>query len=205
MGQVLHISEPALDMMMYGDQSAFLGQYLQQQMQQLGPVFNEFSSRLLNAVKTSYDFINDKLVQYGIKNELTNSGLNVLGNQYLELLSWMALQQANPTMERIIMAHPEVKQLYVDQNIDGYSDSYVPIDPEGVGKEDYSYRRIMSGVLIDDIVSHYFDEMVPGDKELSHYEKDIALNTFSTIDWLLANCDFDFTNKSKRPKKINRS
>ena len=129
----------------------------------------------------------------------------MLDNQYMELTSWEALQQANVTMQRIVLSHPAIKQMYVNQDIDGYSNTYTNVFGNGVGEEDYNYRRIMSGVLIDDVVKHYFDDLLPGDTRPGHYEKDIALSTFSAIDWILSTCDFDFTNQSSEPVKFNRS
>lgn len=205
MGQVLTLSGPSFDMMVYGDKSNLLSNYLQQQLQQIGPGFNDISQRLYQSVVNSYNWVNDKLVQYGIKGELASSGLNVLDNQFIELLDWQALQNANLTMQRWIMCHPEVRQLYLDQNLDGYSDTYVNLNGKDVGEADYDYRRVMSGVLIDDTVKHYFDPLMPGDRELDHFEKDIILNTYSTIDWVLENCNLDFTCKGEKPSKINRS
>lgn len=205
MGQVLTVSGPSLDMMLYGDKSNLMANYLQQQMQSLGSGFNDISQKLYQAALSSYNWVTDKLTQYGIKSELSNVGLNVLDNQYMELLNWEALQQANLTMQRWIMCHPTMQQLYLDQNLDGYSDSYQNLTNQAVSDNGYDLRRVMNGVLIDDTVTHYFEDLVPGDRELDHYEKDIVLNTFSTIDWVLSNCDLDFTNKSEVPTKINRS
>lgn len=209
MGMVLSLSEPSVDMLLYGDKSNFLAGYLTNQMQQIGPAFNEFSQRVYNSIQNSYNFITDKLTQYGIRNELSAAGVNVLDNQYMELLSWQALQQANPTMQRWIMSHPRVRQLYVDQNVDGYSDQYKNIYGKGVAEEDYNYRRVMTGVIQDSgkysVVKHFFEDLLPGDRELDHYEKNIILNTYSAIDWVLDNTAFDFTCVSEEPTKINRS
>ena len=210
MGMVLNLSEPSVDRMIYGDRSNFLAGYLAQQMQQIGPVFNEFTQRVVNTIQNSYDFVTNKLVQYGIRNELSQVGLNVLDNYYMELTSWQALQDANPTMQRVVMCHPGVKQLYNDQNIDGYSDQYRNIFGKGVGEEDYNYRLYMSGVIRDisddeSKYSLYLEDLMPGDRRPDHYEKDIAINTHAAIDWILENTKFDFTCKSDEPTKINRS
>ena len=103
------------------------------------------------------------------------------------------------------MSHPQVRQHYLDQNLDGYSDSYSNVFGKEVGKEDYNYRRATNGVIGDDGYSLYFEDLMPGDRELDHYEKDILQNTFSAIDWMLEQCQWDFTNKSEQPTKINRS
>lgn len=206
MGRVLTVSAPSLDMMLYGDKSNLMANYLQQQLQSIGPGFNDISQKLYQSVMDSYNWVTDKLIQYGIKSELNSVGLNVLDNQYMELLSWEALQQNNNlTMQRWVMCHPEVQKLYLDQNLDGYSDSYTNSTNKLMEDNGYDLRRAMNGVLVDDTVTHYFEELLPGDRELDHFEKDIVQNTHSTISWILANCNLDFTCKSEKPVKINRS
>ena len=62
MGQVLTLSEPALELMLYGSKAGIMNNYLQRQMQNIQPAFNEFSNRIYNTIQTSYNFINDKLM-----------------------------------------------------------------------------------------------------------------------------------------------
>lgn len=209
MGQVLRISEPALDHVLYGNKSDLMNNYLMQQMQQVRPAFNEFSQRIFQNLQTSYNFINDKLVQYGILNQLHSQGVQVVDNYYAELNSFTALQNANLTMQRWVMSHPEVRQLYIDQNLDGYSETYKNVFGKGVGEQDYNHRRVMDGVVQDNdngwVIKHYIDDLLPGDKELTHYEKVQILHTYDAIDHILSTCKFDFTVNSETPPKINRS
>lgn len=209
MGLVLNMSEPSIDLAIYGDRSGFLQNYLSQQMQQLGPSLNEFGQRIQNAITTSYNFVTDQLTQFGLRNELSQAGIGVIDNYYQELLDWQSLQTANPTMQRWVMANPTVRQLYLDQNIDGYSEEYKDVFGGGIAETDYNYRRVMDGVIDDSgdndewVVKHYFEDINPGDKELDHHEKCLILSTWSATDWLLNNCKFDFTCKSDEPTKIN--
>lgn len=209
MGQVLRMSAPALDLVLYGNKSDLINNYLVQQMQQVKPAFNEFSNRIYQNLQNSYNFINDKLVQYGILNQLHQQGVQVVDNYYMELNSFTALQNANLTMQRWVMSHPEIRQLYVDQNLDGYSETYKNVFGKGVGEDDYNYRRVMDSVVQDTdngfVIRHYIEDLLPGDKELNHYEKVQILHTYDAIDHILSSCKFDFTVKSEEPIKINRS
>ncbi len=197
------MSEPAIDRMLYGDRSNFLASYLQNQLQNIGPAFNAMGELVQNALTNSYNFVTDKLTQYGIRNELSSVGVNYVDNYYQEALTWEAMQQANATMQRWIMCHPEVRQLHLDQNLDGYSDTYTNFGSKGVGEEDYNYRRATNGVITDTGYKLYFEDLLPGDRELDHYEKDILQNTFSAVSWMLQNCQFDFTAVTTNPVKIN--
>lgn len=209
MGQILTLSQPAIDLVLFGNKSNILNNYLVRQIEQIHPTFNEFSERIYNTLQSSWNFINDKMTQYGIMSQLSQNGVQAVDNYFMECLTFQQLQEANYTMQRWIMCHPTLRELYIDQNIDGYSNTYKNFTDKGIAEEDYNYRRLMDSVLIsnnDDHwkVNYYLEDLVEGDKELDHYEKVKILNTHDAIDWLLDNCKFDFTSTSTEPPKINR-
>ena len=209
MGQVINLSDAAADFYLYGDKSNILQSVIQNQIALIKPAYNEFSDRIKSALVSSYNFITDKMVNYGILNQINQAGLQAIDNYYEEYNNFESLQHANYTMQRWIMSHPEVRQLYLEQNIDGYSNSYKNVFGKVIGEDDYNYRRVMDEVLIsnnDDNwkVNYYIEDIFNHDKELSYYEKIKVLNTYDAIDWLLDNCKWDFTNVSETPVKINR-
>lgn len=209
MGQVLSLSDAAADMYLYGNKSNIIQNLLHNQLARIQPAYNEFSNRIQAALQNSYNFINDRMIQYGILNQIQQSGLQAVDNYYMECLTFSNLQQANFTMQRWIMSHPEVRNLYLQQNIDGYSNTYKNVFGNEVGEADYNYRRVMDEVLVsndDDVwqVKYYSEDLLEGDKELNHYEKKQILHTYDAMDWLLSNCKWDFTNTSETPVKINR-
>lgn len=197
MGIIVNASEPTLDLILYGDKSNIVSNYLSRQLQNLQPAYNEFSARIHNAMQTSYDYVNDRLLHYGLINQLNQSGVQVIDNYYSDLLTFNQLREANVTMQRWIMSHPEVRQLYLDGNLKGYPDTYINVSGETIGDSDYSYRRVMDGVLQDTEngyrINHYLEDLHIGDKELEHFEKVRILNTYDAIDYILKTNDFDFT------------
>ena len=203
MGQIISIPEAGIDYVLYGDKSNIVSNYIQQQLQSLPTVFNDFGQRVYNTLMTSYQFINDKLAQYGIKNKINKSGLKVIDDYIEELTSFNALQNANLVMQRWVMAHPEVRRDYLKQNIEGYSETYKNVFGNEVGEKDYNYRLVMDGVIQDQddswIVKHYNMDLMPGDRELDHYEKVKILSTWQAIDLIYSSCDFDFTATSEEP------
>lgn len=208
MGTVVSIPEAALDYAIYGDNSQTISNYLVQQMQALPQAFNGFASRIYNAMMTSYNYVNDAMTKHHLIGTLQQKGIQVIDNYIQPLVSMEALQNANPTMQRWVMAHPELRQLYLKQNIDGYSDTYRNIFGKGVGESDYNYRRIMDGVLQDDgkesWFKHYHEELLPGDRRLDHVEKSSILATHDYITAMLLSSNIDFTCRSTEPVKINR-
>lgn len=208
MGIVVNVSEPGVDFLLYGDKSNILTNYLYNQIQALPKAFNEFSNKIYNSMLSSYNFIKDKLTRYGILNEIKSNGVNIIDNYFDELLTFKQLQEANLTMQRWVMAHNQIRQMYIDQNLDGYSETYKNIFGKEVGEKDYNYRMVMDGVIVPTedgwYVKHYIQDLLPGDRELNHYEKTKILNTWDAMDWLLSNCQFDFTLKSDQPVKFNK-
>lgn len=209
MGIVHTIPEAALDYVLYGDNSSMVSDYLQSQLAAMPAVYNSFTQRIRDAVTTSYNYVNDALVKYGIINCLQGNNINIVDNYIHEINSFQGLQQANPTMQRWIMSHPQVRELYHEQNLDGYSDSYQNVFGKEVGEDDYNYRRVMSGKFVDLPDGSYkrviyCDDLMPGDRELEYHEKVAIRSTWDHIDNLLTECKFDFTCNSETPVKINR-
>lgn len=60
------------------------------------------------------------------------------------------MQTAPIVMQRWIMAEPTLRGLFHDQRCDGYSESYVDMQPGAVGLQHSDYRRIISGVVMPD-------------------------------------------------------
>lgn len=98
------------------------------------------------------------------------------------------LQQAQPVMQRWIMANPTVRQLYHDQGCDGYADTYIDYHPKKIGNDHYDYRRATNGMVqIDEqkdewFVNLHIDDLYDGDRELSHDEKVDIFNTWEIIE-----------------------
>ena len=210
MGMVLSISEPALDMVLYGSKAGVLNNYLMRQMQSLAPAFNDFSTRIYNSIQSSYNFINDKLTQYGLMNQLEAQGIQALDNYYQDLTSFTQLQEANLTMQRWVMADPFIRELYLEQNIDGYSDTYLNTSDKYVGPKDYHYQLAMSGVPVEvgdgKTITYFYhaeEDLREGDRKLSHHDKIAIQRTWANARHIAQEMGFDFTCKSETPTKIN--
>ena len=85
-------------------------------------------------------------------------------------------------MQRYLMAEPTTRQMYIDQRCDGYSDTYVDVDPGTIGPAHYDYRRATDGLLMDSPTPDangdygwtavtYMEELLPDDVELTLSEQ----------------------------------
>lgn len=209
MGRVVNLSPTAMKVSLFGDNSAYMGDYLQYQMQNMGQVLGEVGSSLYETLNRSYNYVTDSLRRYSIKNELEREGVVELDYYFESIYSFEGLQHANPVMQRWIMAEPVVKKTYLQQNLDGYGGEYVNISGSTYGEEDYDYRRATNSmIMIDERTgeSHlatYIDDLHPGDKELDFYDQVHILETWKTIQHIMRTSKYDFTKDSEHPEKMN--
>lgn len=107
------------------------------------------------------------------------------------------LQTANPVMQRYIMAHVDLRNLYLNNSVEGYSESYVNHHGNNVGEKQYDWRRVMDGIVVveDDHArfTHYIEEIPEGEKELTLFEKVDILRTWNAIDAALDEDELDPT------------
>lgn len=210
MGRVITIPEAALDYAIYGDNSQSVASYLSQQLEHMPQVFNEIGQKIYNTMMTGYQYVTDVMTKYHLIDTLQQNGVaQSVENYILPLTDIQQLQQATPVMQRWIMCQPDLRELYLQQNVDGYSDSYQNVFGKGVGTEDYNYRRVIDGMLIDDgthyTITHYTEELMPGDRPLDFHEKVAVLHTHDIIKHLINSCEIDFTCNSEEPTFINRT
>lgn len=109
------------------------------------------------------------------------------------------MRSASLVNQRWIMAHREIRQLYLDQRCDGYSETYFSPDPKGVGEKHYDYRRAMDGLLQtvgdDDVFINYLDELREGDRKRTIGEQAAIQYSWQAIDMIRAMTNEDPTNK----------
>lgn len=113
------------------------------------------------------------------------------------------LRSCGYRMQRFLMANPKIRERYHRQLVDGYSDSYIDMEPGKVGRDHYDYRRAINGVYREEIDSEgesvfvreeFFEELVDGDRELDFPEQADILDAWDVQD-LFASLGYDSTNR----------
>lgn len=114
-------------------------------------------------------------------------------NRISTLWELAEMQDANLTMQRWIMANPNVRQMYHAQKCDGYSDTYLDVEPGWVKEDHYDYRRVMDGQFVfnptEDVdwrSTSYLDQLKEGDRDLLHEEQVEILRGWDAMDLLMA-------------------
>lgn len=111
-------------------------------------------------------YISDSALQH-VRNILRNvsTTTEAVTSHVQHLIDLMQLRQANMTTQRYLMANPEIRKAYHHQRVDGYSDTYVDVEPDAVGDSHRDYRLVMDGMP----VFQYDEEGEVEGYEISYY------------------------------------
>ena len=116
------------------------------------------------------------------------------------LTSMAQMQNANPDMQRWMMAQPQVREMFHRQECDGFSDTYVDLHPGKVGEEHYDYRRVMNGIvqLTEKTgweATTYLEDLLPDDVELDLEDQVDILQTWEFLKQAMLDREDDPTSK----------
>lgn len=83
-----------------------------------------------------------------------------------------ALQQAKLTMQRWLMADPEIREMRNQQICDGYSKTYDDWEPNRIGEDHADYRRVTDGIFMEDeegggCCTSYYESHVNAEDDLT--------------------------------------
>jgi len=131
---------------------------------------------MFDDVKRSFGaYFSDEAIE-AAKKALHNSGSEINVFAVSAMLDLISTQNANLANQRWIMAEPTLRALYHKQQVDGFSGSYVDMEPGSIGDSHYDYRRAIDGLLIEepdgDFVCDIFcDDLEEGDTHLTIREQ----------------------------------
>lgn len=169
--------------LVYGEQNPATMQFIRNRFEQAQSMFINASQTFMDHGKKMLEYFNGDEAIRRARAALRQVSNIFRSNDVHYLDTVEAMQCAQTTMQRWIMACPEIRTEYHKQRIDGYSDSYVDVDPSSVGKQHLDWRMVNTGILefIDDAeadqpdwkTSIYFEDglIAEGDRPLLFNEK----------------------------------
>lgn len=184
--RVIAGGEAAWDAVAYGQQNPVNLGYFQQQLQNIGHGLNEQAQAFYKDAHQIYDkFTNSDAVR--MMRSAMKSAATLFNDNIIRPLSHIdEFQNASYQMQRWNMANPAIRQLYIDQKCDGYSDTYIDNEPGKVGDQHYDYRRVMNDVVVvcedgEEYYKTYYEDLLPNDRELTIDEKSDILSTWDIM------------------------
>ena len=143
---------------------------------------NEFGQAFANRVLEIRETFNNSAAVQLAKAAL-NRTRGIFSPNVVKTLTDVAdMQNAKTVMQRWMMANPEVRALYNQQRCDGFSESYVDLQPGKIGENHYDYRRVMDGMVqtTDDgfFIDMYAEQILPEDEDFDFDEQRQVLRTW---------------------------
>lgn len=198
--RIIEGGDYVFDALAYGiDRAPETTHYFSQEINKITDTLTDAGRGFFGNVKSIYESINNSDVVRAARAALQSAATLFTPNIIMPFTTIEQFQTAGPEMQRWAMASPVAREKYHAQLIDGYSDSYIDLYPQDIGETHYDYRRVMDGVIQENeeeetwSVKFFPDELVAGDKELSHDEKVDIIKTWDLMEMFIRAGDKDPT------------
>lgn len=168
------------EQLMFNSPSAPILDVINQDVQRLNLLGNNFGSQIMTTAYNAFDSFNSSDA-LRLARAATRGVMNVWNVDTIRPLNTMGeFQWAGPNMQRWIMAEPTVREMYHDGAVEGYDGSYYDMQPNAIGENHYDYRRVMNGIVELDgddwKYTTYLEDLEGDDRELDIDEQaDILL------------------------------
>jgi hypothetical protein len=178
MQQLTYGASDAFNALVYGEQHPSTVEFLRSQFNNATGLLTDAARSFYERAHKTFEHFNSNAAMTFARNAIqTLTGGNISGIDRIFYLSELAqLQQANLVMQRWLMANPMVRERYLDQRLDGYSDTYINIHGNDIGWRHYDFRVATNGVMQinddgDAVWTEYPEELREGDRDLTLLEQ----------------------------------
>lgn len=110
----------------------------------------EFGAMMVGKMKSLYETFHSSSAMNMMQAALNQARSLVMPDTIYRFTRIEDFQIAQHQMQRYVMANPVIRQMYHNQQCDGYSDSYVDKHPGKIGKNHVDYQIVTNGMLEDD-------------------------------------------------------
>lgn len=189
--RIIDGGEAAWGAVAFGEHNPINLNYFRNQLQQVSTGLSDYARSFYHNTQELVDKFTNSEALRTVRNALKSAAMLFNDDIIKSIYDMENLQTASFKMQRWIMANPSVREMYQDQKCDGYSDTYVDLYPKTIGDAHYDYRRVMNGVVVidaetgQDSYKIYYEDLVEGDRELSHDEKDSILTTWEIVEMFM--------------------
>lgn len=166
-------AQDAFDAAIFGEKHPNIQNYLQNQFQQAGQMLVGAGQAFYDQTKLVFEHFNSNAAVAFARSAVQKL---TMSKSHIERITYLfeeqQLRNANVIMQRWIMACPQIRERYLDQRIDGYSDTYHNAHGRDVGWLHYDYRRAVNGLMQetpegDTYYEVFHEELPPGERELN--------------------------------------
>lgn len=112
----------------------------------------DFGAMMVGKMQNLYESFHNSAAMNMMQAALNQTRALVMPDTIYRFSRIEDFQIAQPQMQRYIMANPMIRQMYHEQKCDGYSDSYIDLYPDKIGKNHVDYQIVTNGLVEDDPV-----------------------------------------------------
>jgi hypothetical protein len=142
------------------------------------------ASAFFDQARSMYQMISSNDAIQALRN-LTVKNDNAWDTNTIHAISTIAgLQTAAPVMQRWIMAEPRLRQMYVNNEVDGFSETYTNLQGDNIGAKQFDWRQVNTGIVKfkeDEAYFTNYHEELYGNDELSVSQRVDILRTWNAV------------------------
>lgn len=189
--QLQYGATDAFDALAYGESHPGTVEFLRNQYDNVAGLITDAGRAFFDRSRQTFEHFNSNAaLNFARKVVQKLAGSDISVDRISFLSDLQQLQKATLTMQRWNMANPVIRQRYLDQRLDGYSDTYINIHGTDIGWYHYDYRRAVEGLGWTDKEGHehwtqFDDELLDGDRRLMLSEQVDIKDTWSIQNALL--------------------
>lgn len=191
---VIHGGDEEFNAFIYGQKHPSTLNFLQNSMQaaqNLASTLTEVGKGFFATIGNMFDKFNGSEAMRRMRNALEKVD-NINSMDVIKYLPTIAsVQQAQPMMQRFIMANPVVRQMYLDNRLDGFSDQYVNVHGNAIGNSHYDYRLVMNGYMQvpeepkdendQGVIMDFYDERPSSELDLDLAQQNAIVDTWANV------------------------
>lgn len=154
------------------------------------------AANFFNTAQNMYSMISQSDAMLALRNLTAKSENAWQSNNITYLGTVQHLQTAAPVMQRWVMAEPRLRDMYLNNEVEGYGKSYTNIHGNVTGEQHYDWRRVMDGVMVvkeDQFGFKHYHDCMGDDEPLTIFQKVDILNTWNAINKALDEGEMDPT------------
>lgn len=187
MAEVIYGGNAAVHALLYGDVHPGTQHFFESQRGQGLATLTASAKRFAEEAVNRFGFMATERAQRLIRDVRRTASWIWNGDYIRPLRTVEELQFASPTMIRYIMAEPTVRKMFHDQQLAGYDEHYVDLQPKAEGDAVHEYRRAMDGIVVVDEDSdgqptgwhadEWMDDLLPDADEPLHFDEQLDILT----------------------------
>jgi hypothetical protein len=205
MASLIHGGEAELNLFTAGEPHPSMLRYIQEQAVAIGSYIQRTGNTFAQGVVDAYHSLYSDEALHRARVGISRVKSYFQEDRIREMTSIYEIQQAQPVMQRFIMAEPTIGKMYDQGRCEGYG--FTNPFPGQYGEDNYNWRRVMDGVIRIQEPSEdnphggwesvtYIEELMEGDRHLILPEQNAVINTWLSMKYSLARSMVDPTSKS---------